>query len=86
MQLGAQASMTNVTLAVPSYLFGVKAATMRLCFRSTKRGVTPATLTPTGSALYEKDGSLTGATIPANEYKSLSVGSVLVVDNVKLNY
>lgn len=87
MQLGAQASMTNVTLAVPSYLFGIKAATMRLCFRSTKRGVTPSTLTRTGTDLKDNNTIIiTGTTIAANEYKSLSVGSVLVVDNVKLNY
>lgn len=85
--LDAQSSMQTATVNLPTYTFGSKAASIRICFRSTRRGITPATYTPTGTGLNDNNSIvITGTTLAANSYKSLSVGSVLRVDDVVLTY
>ncbi len=85
--LDSQSSMQVATVKLPNYAFGSKAAAVRVCFRSTRRGVTPSTYTPTGTALKDNNTIvITGTTLSANSYKSLSVGSILKVDDVTLTY
>lgn len=73
-----------------SYTFGKKPAKLQIGFRSTREGINPSVKIPTGSALSE--GSFTLPVTPyihkvgTNAYHSLAVGSVLTIDNVKLNY
>lgn len=86
-RLTSASSNTNVTVTLPSYPFGKKAASIKLGFRSTASGVVPSINIPTGSALKESPGSLANLkAIPVNAYKAVATGSQLWLDNVKLNY
>lgn len=85
MELDASSSMKNVTVNIPSYLFGKKAASVRISFKSSNSS-DPAVTHPTGSGLDEGGLKYTNNVIPANQYKAVATGSVLTVDNVKLNY
>lgn len=83
-QLAAASSFTSKTVTLPAYAFGKKAA--KLCVRFVSSASSPApTVKPSGSALNEGTG-LGNKTIGANTYHALSTGSVLTIDNVKLNY
>lgn len=88
--LAASSDMTRYTVALPAYPFGKKATKIKVGFKSTRTGVTPAVNIPSGSDL--NDG-VTNAlnftrtqTVDANMYKAVAVGSVLVIDNVALGY
>ena len=91
------ASNSSMTVTLPAYEFGRKAASLRICFRSSNGSV--STKVPSGDDLnerYDADNSVLNAHVsppaggsfhvPNNLYKALSTGSVLTVDNVKLNY
>jgi hypothetical protein len=81
--------MKSYTLDLPAYAFGSKAAKIQVGFRSTAKGTTPTVTIPTGSALKESGVSLNTNyyyTLSANTYHALATGSVLTLDNVKLNY
>lgn len=88
--LNAQSSVTNYTVVLDSYLFGKKAKKMVLCFKSTKSGVEPSIVIPTGGDLAESElnslNYISNPTISANNYHSLATGSVLTIDNVKFGY
>ena len=77
----------TITLTYKDSDFGKKAAKIQVCFRSTK-GSSVTTVTPSGSSLEDVNTTVPNdyQTIATNEYKSLSVGSQLWLDNVKLNY
>lgn len=84
--LSASASSQRQTITLPAYPFGKKAATLRVNFKSST-AASPATTTPTGSALKE------GINVPGNytvsgtnTYHALSTGSTLTIDNVVLGY
>lgn len=75
------------------YPFGVKAAKIALCFKSTASGTADIYVKiPTGSGLKEDVVNGLNMTnsknhpIPANEYKAKAVGSKLTISNVKLGY
>ena len=89
-KLSATPDMTTATVAIPSYPFGKKAAKLYVCFRSTAEGVTPEVNIPSGSQLKEWEGTLPVTPykhhLPENTYHTFAVGSVLVLDNVKLGY
>ena len=87
--LPAKSAYTTVTvpLTYKDADFGKKCAKLRIGFRST-RGSSVSTNTPSGEALEDVNTTVPYEyqTIGTNEYKSLSVGSKLWIDNVKLNY
>lgn len=82
--LEASSAMTPKTVALGAYGFGRHAASIRIKFMSSSAS-TPFVNIPSGSALDEGQG-LGSKTLPANSYKALATGSVLTIDNVKLNY
>lgn len=87
--LDASESMKTYSVALTNYPFGVKAAKIKLGFKSTKSGVEPSITVPTGDAL--KEGATAGnftnpPKVADNEYKAVARGSMLVVDNVTLGY
>lgn len=85
MDLVTQANMTTRTITFPAYAFGRKVARIRIEFKSSKSTVAPIHI-PSGSELNEGFGAVGNHTISANEYHAVATGSVLTVDNVKLNY
>lgn len=86
LEISASTSMSSHTVALPQYPFGKKAAKLILGFRSTK-GSTIGVNIPSGSALNEGGGlSIDYMVDTANGYKAVATGSVLTIDNVKLNY
>lgn len=82
--LDAQSSMTAASVRLPAYPFGVHAAQLRVRFKSSNQLIAPITI-PSGSAL-NSGATYDDRTVPANAYKAVATGSVLKVDNVKLNY
>lgn len=80
----SSSSMTSYTISLPDYDFGKRAASLRLSFRSSASDE-PGIDIPTGSRLDENQ-SMGNKTKGANNYKAFAAGSVLTVDNVKLNY
>ncbi len=82
--LGSASSQTSREVVLPAYPFGKKAAKLQVLFRSTSGSEIGLTI-PSGSALNESLG-LGNKTVGANNYKAYAAGSVLKVDNVKLNY
>lgn len=88
LDLTASATSKRVTMTVPSYRFGLKAAKMRLGFKSSK-GSAP-THTPTGDELDEASSTLPVTPykhwLDTNSYHAFASGSVLTIDNVTLNY
>lgn len=85
-QLQTQSSMAGATVTLPAYAYGAKAASVRISFKSSNNDLPPINI-PTGSDLKELDGvQLGNGTLDANTYHALAVGSVLTIDNVKLNY
>ncbi len=84
-------STISKTLYLSSYPFGEKASKIILGFKSTQSGVTPTIVIPTGSELQESQINsgnylINTPSITVNEYKAVATGSVLTIDNVKLNY
>ncbi|MDE6811846.1 MAG: DUF4493 domain-containing protein [Muribaculaceae bacterium] len=83
--LDADPSMSKVTLKLPAYEFGTKAGGIKLKFKSSTRMVAPINI-PSGNALDDGAPSR-GYTFPdANHYNAVATGSVLTIDNIKLNY
>lgn len=93
----SSASNSKMTINLPDYAFGAKAAKLQIRFRSSSGNV--STNVPSGSALNENrdaDNSVANAHVsppagkgfhvPDNKYKALSTGSILTIDNVTLNY
>lgn len=78
------ASEKTVTIALPAYPFASKAAKIKLGFRSVKDDNVSIDI-PTGSRLNEGTG-LENATLAANQYHAVAVGSVLTISNVSLGY
>ncbi len=73
------------TVSVTDYPFGKKAASISIRFVSTS-GENVSVSVPSDLEDVTNTTSLSGQTIATNSYKSLCVGSVLTVDNVKLGY
>lgn len=97
--LPAASSMTQKTVQLSDYKFGVKAASIKIGFKSTKTGQTPVIHKPTGSELkedevntnnYRGEGSWSGlthnGTLKIETYKAKATGSTLTIDNVVLGY
>lgn len=85
--LSASSSMQTVTMPFPAYAFGKKAKKIMVGFKSSVASV-PPTVKNSGDALRDISSSQASRNvhIGANQYKSLATGSVLTIDNVKLNY
>lgn len=81
-------SLVKTSLPLPSYPFGRKAKGLKVKFKSTDGSEIGVTIPSGATALNDIGDNTTTApvTIAANAYKSLATGSVLTVDNVKLNY
>ena len=79
-----KSNKNDMTLTLPSYPFGKKAVSIRLSFKSSKTVID----VPVPSDIQDVTNTtgLGGQTIPANQYKSLCVGSKLTIHNVELNY
>lgn len=77
-------SSTTMTVQLPAYPFGIKAAGIRLSVKSSKEVID----VPVPSDIKDVTNTtgLSGQTIPANQYKSLCVGSQLLLKSVNLNY
>lgn len=92
--------MKNITVALPPYQFGEKAASIKVGFKSTRTGQTPALFIPQGTDLKEDEinsnnyrgddakatGTTWNGTLKINNYHAYARGSKLTVDNVKLGY
>lgn len=79
-------------VALDNYPFGKKAAKIEICFRSTKKDMSPKIVIP-GTDVVKHDGDGITNLINssqrkkgANNYYAFAVGSVLTVDNVRLGY
>ncbi len=85
--VGASSNMQTVEIPFGSYPFGVRAAKIFLSFKSSNAATAPVHV-PSGDELRDISSSQASkeVTIAANQYKSKATGSVLTVDNVKLNY
>lgn len=90
--LAGSTTMKNVTVDLPEYSFGRKAAKLVVKFLSSD-AVVPYIYVPTGDELsiphtdYGTNGNLIGGQIQGdNNYKAEAVGSVLTLDKVKLGY
>lgn len=86
--LASSSSMKTLTVNMPDYAFGRKAANMEIVFRSTKGTAVGVNMPASGnidnvSGVPGVDG---GHKLGENGSKSLATGSVLTIDNVKLNY
>ncbi len=90
-ELRMSATPTSTTLNFNGYSeFGVKAAFIKVKFISSTASV-PSINIPTGDSLNEYSlnnvgNGLRNNTLDANSYHALATGSVLTIDNVKLNY
>ena len=89
--LSGTSGFTNMTLQLNGYSeFGVKAASIKVKFISSTATV-PGINIPTDDALNEYKlnnigNGLQNNTLAANSYHAVATGSVLTIDNVKLNY
>lgn len=91
--LTSASSMRSSSVVLPSYPFGKKAAKLCIRFLSSNSGsgVLNYIHIPSGSELSEGHGALNfgntaNSNRAVNDYHALATGSVLTVDNVKLNY
>lgn len=75
----------TIDLNYSASCFGKKAVELRICFKSTK-GSTVNVPIPSNIQDVTNTTGLGGQTISTNNYKSLCVGSVLTVDNVRVLY
>ena len=84
--LESSASMKGVSISLAGYPFGKKAAKIKVGFRSSN-GSAPVHI-PQGSELSEGFGSFNfgNKNLGDNNYHAVATGSVLRIDNVKLNY
>ncbi|MBD5329138.1 MAG: DUF4493 domain-containing protein [Bacteroides sp.] len=79
-------------IILAGYPFGKKAGSLEICFRSTKRDLNPYVEIP-GTDIIKRDADGISNLLDtsqrkktANNYYAVAVGSVLTIDNVKLNY
>lgn len=87
--LDAANAFTTVEMPLSGYPFAVKAAAIKVSFRSVQKGVTPSLKIPSGSELMEPGVSLNFDfyyTLSPNNYHALATGSVLTVDDVSVSY
>lgn len=84
--LSESSDMKSVTIRIPEYPFGKKAAKLYVRFRSMRDNTQPALNTPSGSQLEQSGHNGLSPNIPTNEYVAFAQGSVLTLDNVKLGY
>ena len=77
--------MKKVTVNFAAYPFGKKVAKLRVEFKSSKSTIAPIHI-PSGNELNEGFSAVGNHTIDANKYHAVATGSVLAVDNIKLNY
>lgn len=84
--LDASSSMKNVSIPLTGYRFGSKAA--RIVVRFLSSGGTAPYHVPQGSELSEGfgAGNFGNKNLGDNNYHAVATGSVLTLDNVKLNY
>lgn len=87
LSLAESSSYQNVTIPLnyDAWTFAKKAAKLQICFKSTKNENVSVPI-PTDLEDIDNSTGLSDKTIAANQYKSLCVGSILTVDNVKLGY
>lgn len=83
--LSSSSSMSTVTISLSEYPFGKKAAKLQLKFRSSTSEPVNIHI-PTGSELNDDSSAWSEDHIDYNNCKSMATGSVLIIDNVKLNY
>lgn len=83
--LTTSSAMKKVTVNFATYSFGKKVAKLRVEFKSSKSTIAPIHI-PSGSELNEGFRAVGNHTIDANKYHAVATGSVLTVDNIKLNY
>ncbi|MDE5808419.1 MAG: hypothetical protein K2H76_09905, partial [Muribaculaceae bacterium] len=87
--LSAKTNITERELPLTYSQFGIKAASFRLKFKSSKQSVAPIYI-PKGDELSEGSFSLPTSpyvhNIDPNKFNAVATGSVLTIDNVKLNY
>lgn len=88
--LDAAETMTDKSIALVNYPFGKKAATIKLNFKSTATGTTPALYIPSGKELNEgwtwSNFVTSGRELPDNTYKAYAAGSKLTIDDVAVSY
>lgn len=84
--LSESSDMKSVTIRIPEYPFGKKAAKLYVRFRSMRDDTQPSLNTPSGKELEQSGHTGLSPDIPTNEYVAFAVGSVLTLDNVKLGY
>lgn len=82
--LGSSESKVDKVISLPEYGFGAKADKIKIKFLSSDRTY-PQVNVPTGNDLND-GGGLRNETFDANKYKSVAIGSVLTIYNVKLHY
>lgn len=83
--LDSEDSPSKVTVKLQGYAFGSRPAQLKLLFKSSMKPIAPINI-PSGSSLNDGAPSR-GYTFPdANHYNAVATGSVLTIDNVKLNY
>lgn len=86
--LTSAGSMTRKEIALGNYPFGKKAATLRISFKSTKGADIHTNMPGSGNidGVSGVPGAGGGHKLGTNASKSRSLGSVLTIDNVSLNY
>lgn len=84
--LSISADWQTKTVKIDNYPLGKKAAKLYVRFRSMRDDADPAISIPGGSDLKISGKNGLDNNISANEYKAFAVGSVLTLDNVKLEY
>ncbi len=84
--LDASSTTTTKNVSLTNYPFGKKASSIRICFKSSN-GSAPVHI-PSGSELSEgfNAGNFGNKNLGNNNYHAVATGSVLTIDNVKLNY
>ncbi|MDE5998377.1 MAG: DUF4493 domain-containing protein [Muribaculaceae bacterium] len=84
-----KADNSKMTVSMPEYKFGEKAAKLLVCFKSSSSS-NPKDYVhiPQGSELDEgfNAGHFGNIDLGDNNYHAVATGSVLTIDNVKLNY
>ena len=79
-------------ILLEEYPFGKLASKIELCFRSTKRGISPQIVIPGKDVVkHDADGisnllNSSQRVKEANNYYAFAIGSELIIDNVKLEY
>lgn len=83
--LTSSPTMTTARIDLPAYPFGKKASTVRVKFKSSNTD-TPYTYIPTGKELNEGCSAGQYTLKTPNNFKAVSTGSELFIDNLALGY